>query len=98
MKYLIEPEALKDQLGTADLIIVDLCNPSLYQQQHVPGAIHLSGQHLIAGVPPVPGACPEISTLSAVMAYLGIDHSKKWFYTMMKAVVGLDEWHGRWIF
>jgi thiosulfate/3-mercaptopyruvate sulfurtransferase len=88
MNHLIEPEVLKDQLGTADLIIVDLCNPSLYQQQHVPGAIHLSGQHLIAGVPPVPGACPKISTLSAVMAYLGIDHSKK--------VVLYDDEGGGW--
>ena len=50
MNHLIEAEELKNQLGTPNLIIVDLCNPSLYQQQHVPGAIHLSGQHLIAGL------------------------------------------------
>jgi len=77
MNHLIEPQQLKDQLDSPKLIIVDLCNPSLYQQQHVPGALHLPGQHLIAGVAPVPGACPEISKLAAVMAYLGIDDSKK---------------------
>jgi thiosulfate/3-mercaptopyruvate sulfurtransferase len=77
MKHLIEPEVLNNQLDSPDLIIVDLCNPSLYQQQHVPGAVHLSGQHLIAGIPPIPGACPTLSSLSAVMAYLGIDDSKK---------------------
>jgi thiosulfate/3-mercaptopyruvate sulfurtransferase len=88
MNHLIEAEALKNQLGSPDLIIVDLCNPSLYQQQHVPGAVHLSGQHLIAGVPPAPGACPEISKLSAVMAYLGIDNSKK--------VVLYDDEGGGW--
>ena len=88
MNHLIEPHQLKDQLDSSDLIIVDLCNPSLYQQQHVPGAIHLSGQHLIAGVPPVPGACPEISKLAAVMAYLGIDGSKK--------VVVYDDEGGGW--
>ena len=88
MNHLIEAEELKNQLGAPNLIIVDLCNPSLYQQQHVPGAIHLSGQHLIAGIPPVPGACPEISTLSAVMAYLGIDDSKK--------VVVYDDEGGGW--
>lgn len=88
MNHLIEPEVLKDELGAPDLIIVDLCNPSLYQQQHVPGAVHLSGQHLIAGTPPVFGACPEISSLSAVVAYLGIDDSKK--------VVLYDDEGGGW--
>ena len=88
MNHLIEPEQLKDQLDSSDLIVVDLCNPSLYQQQHVPGAIHLSGQHLIAGIPPVPGACPEISKLAAVMAYLGIDGCKK--------VVIYDDEGGGW--
>ena len=77
MNHLIEPQQLKDQLDSPDIIIVDLCNPSLYQQQHVPGAVHHSGQHLIAGVAPVPGACPEISKLATVMAYLGIDDSQK---------------------
>ena len=88
MNHLIEPQHLKEQLDSPDLIIVDLCNPSLYQQQHVPGAVHLSGQHLIAGVAPVPGACPEISKLAAVMAYLGIDDSQK--------VVIYDDEGGGW--
>ena len=88
MDLLIEPQQLKDRLEEPDLIIVDLCNPSLYQQQHVPGAVHLSGQHLIAGTSPVPGACPEISRLSAVMAYLGIDESTK--------VVVYDDEGGGW--
>jgi len=88
MHHLIEPQQLNNQLETPNLIIVDLCNPSLYQQQHVPGAVHLSGQHLVAGVPPVPGACPEISKLAAVMAYLGIDNSKK--------VVVYDDEGGGW--
>ncbi len=104
MKHLIEAQQLKDQLDLSELIIVDLCNPSLYQRQHVPGAIHLSGQHLIAGVPPVPGACPEISKLAVVMAYLGIDNSKKvilyddegggWAGRMAWSMdlLGLDNW------
>ncbi len=88
MNHLIEPQQLKDQLDSPDLVIVDLGNPSLYQQQHLRGAVHLSGQHLISGVAPVPGACPEISTLCAVMAYLGIDNSKK--------VVLYDDEGGGW--
>lgn len=88
MNHLIEPQQLKDQLDSPDLVIVDLGNPSHYQQQHLRGAVHLSRQHLISGVAPVPGACPEISTLCAVMAYLGIDNSKK--------VVLYDDEGGGW--
>jgi len=77
MNHLIEPQQLKDQLDKPNLIIIDLCNPSLYQQQHVPGAIHLAGQNLIAGVPPTPGACPSIEQLTKVIGYLGIDPDKQ---------------------
>jgi len=88
MKHLIEPQQLNDQLGHSNLIIVDLCNASLYEQQHIPGAVHLAGQHLVAGTPPVPGACPELSQLAEVMAYLGIDDSKQ--------VVLVDDEGGGW--
>ena len=49
MNHLIEPEQLKQRLGEPNLIIIDLCNPALYQQQHIQGAVHLSGQQLVAG-------------------------------------------------
>ena len=88
MNHLIEPEQLKQRLGEENLIIIDLCNPALYQQQHIPGAIHLSGQQLIDGTAPVPGACPELSKLYEVMAYLGIDDSKQ--------VVLCDDEGGGW--
>ena len=52
MNHLIEPEQLKQRLGEENLIIIDLCNPALYQQQHIPGAIQLSGQQLVAGTAP----------------------------------------------
>ena len=77
MNHLIEPEVLKDQLGTADLIIVDLCNPSLYQQQHVPGAIHLSGQHLIAGVPSSTRCLPRNINTSGSHGLFGYRSFKK---------------------
>ena len=74
--HLIEPSELQTRLGDNDFIIVDLCNQALYQQKHVPGAIHLSGNHLVAGTPPVPGACPSLDQLQQVINYLGIDGSK----------------------
>lgn len=75
--HLIEPSELKTKLNDDNLIIVDLCNQALYQQKHVPGAIHLSGNHLVAGTPPLPGACPSLEQLQQVINYLGIDGSKQ---------------------
>ena len=88
MNRLIEPKQLQARLEDPDLIIVDLCNAALYQQQHVPGAVHLPGQHLLAGAPPVPGACPSIERLSEVLSYLGIEHCKQ--------VVVYDDEGGGW--
>ena len=75
--HLIEPRELEAKLGDSDLIIVDLCNQALYQQKHVPGAVHLLGNHLVAGTPPTPGACPTLEQLQQVINYLGIDGKKQ---------------------
>lgn len=85
---LIEPNELEAHLDKDNLIIVDLCNPSLYQHKHVPGAVHLSGSHLLAGVPPVPGACPSIEQLKSLINHLGIDASKQ--------IVVYDDEGGGW--
>jgi len=85
---LIEPSELETHLSDDNLIIVDLCNPALYQQKHVPGAVHLSGNNLLAGTPPVPGACPGIGQLKTVINHLGIDASKQ--------VVVYDDEGGGW--
>ena len=85
---LIEPHELEAHLNDDNLIIVDLCNPALYQQKHVPGAVHLSGNQLVAGTPPVPGACPSIAQLKTLINYLGIDASKQ--------VVVYDDEGGGW--
>ena len=75
--HLIEPADLEARLDDSNLIIVDLCNQALYQQKHVPGAVHLSGNHLVAGTAPVPGACPDLQQLQQVINYLGIDDDKQ---------------------
>ncbi|MDG1311949.1 MAG: rhodanese-like domain-containing protein [Porticoccaceae bacterium] len=85
---LIEPSELEAHLKDDNLVIVDLCNQSLYQQKHVPGAVHLSGNNLVAGTAPVPGACPSIEQLKAVTNHLGIDSSKQ--------VVVYDDEGGGW--
>ena len=81
---LLEPQDLQDLIadgadsdpGNDSLVIVDLCNQALYNQKHVPGAVHLPGNALVAGTPPVPGAHPGIEQLNKVVNYLGIDDAK----------------------
>ena len=86
--HLIEPNDLQERLGEDNLIIVDLCNQALYNQKHVPGAVHLPGNLLVAGRPPVPGACPSLEQLQKVIAYLGINTDKH--------VVVYDDEGGGW--
>jgi thiosulfate/3-mercaptopyruvate sulfurtransferase len=86
--HLIEPDDLQARLGEDNLIIVDLCNQALYNQKHVPGAVHLPGNFLVSGQPPVPGACPSLEQLQKVIAYLGIDSDKQ--------VVIYDDEGGGW--
>ena len=81
---LLEPQDLQALIanGTGSdsnndhLVIIDLCNQALYNHRHVPGAVHLPGNALVAGTPPVPGAHPGIEQLNKVVNYLGINDSK----------------------
>ena len=70
---LLEPSELEAILDRDNLLIVDLCNPALYQHRHVPGAVHLSGSLLMAGTAPTPGKLPALEQLSNIISYLGIN-------------------------
>ncbi len=74
---LLEPQDLQSLIADHHpLVIVDLCNQALYNQKHVQGAVHLPGNALVAGTPPVPGAHPGVEQLNKVVNHLGIDDSK----------------------
>jgi len=70
---LLEPSELEAILDRDNLLIVDLCNPALYQHRHVPSAVHLSGSLLMAGTAPTPGKLPALEQLSNIIGYLGIN-------------------------
>lgn len=105
MNHLLEPQQLQSQLEDDNLIIVDLSNIALYQQQHIPGAVHLSGSYLLAGTPPIPSKCPSLEQLSKIISHLGIDQSKQvvicddegggWAGRMAWTLdlLGFDNWH-----
>lgn len=61
-----------DNLLDKDVRIIDLSNPQNYAQGHVPGAIQVLPQELVAGTPPAPGKLPSIEQLERLFSRLGL--------------------------
>ncbi len=88
LPLILEPAALVPLLGEPDLLIIDLCQPSVFEQVHVPGAVHVNPAELVSGVPPATGKLPEPSKLAALFSRIGL-HGKK-------SVVAYDDEGGGW--
>lgn len=88
LPLLIEPQALAAMLGEPDLLIVDLSKEAVYQQAHVPGAVHLDFKALQRGEPPAPGLLPDLDQLSEVLSGIGL--------TPESRVVAYDDEGGGW--
>lgn len=54
------------------LIIVDLGKPAIYEQAHLPGALHLDYRRLQKGELPAPGLLPELEDIAQLLSALGI--------------------------
>jgi len=90
---LLEPEALVDMLDLPNILIVDLCNDTLYSKKHIPGAVHISSQELMSGSVPGPNKLPPKERLEAMVNSMGLTDDKH-------VVVYDDEgggWAGRFI-
>lgn len=74
--HLIEPKNLEAFIGRDDIVIIDLCNPMLYQQRHVPGAIYLNRSNLISNTPPATGKHPSFTEIKHLVEQLGISNNK----------------------
>lgn len=78
LPLLLEPSQLSQlsqeqaQAGAADLLIVDLGKESVYQQAHVPGAVHFNVKQLVSGQQPAPGKLAPVEQLSAALSALGL--------------------------
>jgi len=88
LPLIIEADELEPLLGNQELLIVDLCQASVYQQCHVPGAIHVSPGELVAGVPPATGKLPDESKLNALFSRIGFSENRH--------VIGYDDEGGGW--
>ena len=88
LPLVIEPKELEDHLQDSNLLIVDLCNPQLYAQVHVPGALNVAPQHLVAGTPPATGKLPSLKQLEDLFSLIG--------YTGKEHIVVYDDEGGGW--
>ncbi|APR69008.1 sulfurtransferase [Acinetobacter haemolyticus] len=69
---LIEPEQLVPYLGHELIRIVDLSRASVYEQLHIPHAIHLQPKYLVAQQEQANGVLPDIDGLQALIEKLNI--------------------------
>lgn len=72
LPLIIEPEQLEKKLNTDRLRIVDLCKHDIYQQNHIPGAVHLEYSKVTRREPPVMGLLPAMEDLNDILSSLGI--------------------------
>lgn len=73
LSLILNPEQLETVRADCRLLLVDLSKESLYQQAHLPGAVHLNYSRIVASCKPVHGLLPEISELTHLFSALGID-------------------------
>jgi thiosulfate/3-mercaptopyruvate sulfurtransferase len=93
LPIVVEPEALAPLLGDADILLIDICRDDVYQQNHLPGAVHISPAELIEGSQPAVGKLPPVERLNALFSRIG-------YRSDLHIVVYDDEgggWAGRFI-
>ena len=88
LPLLLEPQTLAERLGEPDLLIVDLGKAQVFQQAHIPGAVHLDFRALQKGTQPAPGLLPDAASLTALFSDLGL--------TPDTHVVACDDEGGGW--
>ena len=72
LPLLLDAAALRPHLGRQEVLIVDLSQPELHRQYHVPGAVHLDYKRIVANRPPVIGLLPDAEQLITLFSELGI--------------------------
>ncbi|MFW2162319.1 sulfurtransferase [Acinetobacter beijerinckii] len=85
---LIEPEQLVPYLGHELIRVVDLSRASVYEQLHIPHAIHLQPKYLVAQQEQANGVLPEIEGLKFLIEKLNI--------SPLHHVVVYDDEGGAW--
>jgi thiosulfate/3-mercaptopyruvate sulfurtransferase len=88
LPLLLEPEQLAAHLDDANLLIIDICKESVYQQAHIPHAVWLNSRLLVSGVLPAFGRLPSLKQLNSLFSAIGL--------TPEKHVIVYDDEGGGW--
>ena len=72
ISILIEPKALHSRLSDPDLRIVELCESSDFQDQRVPGSMHVDYSEIVDGTKPATGQVPLDERLKRLVNRLGL--------------------------
>jgi thiosulfate/3-mercaptopyruvate sulfurtransferase len=72
LNLIIEAEELAAELEHEELLVVDLSSLQNYLNGHIPGALHLPFQALMAGTAPAPGKLPSAEQLTRVFRAIGL--------------------------
>lgn len=74
LPLILEPEELEPLLGTEGLLVVDVCRAECYAEDHIPGAIHIDYNQIVAANPPAHGLLPETGYLEQLFSANGISN------------------------
>lgn len=72
LPILASPDDVARVLQDDAVLVVDLCNPEVYETGHVPGAVNLSYRELVRRAPPVLGLLPREDDLRETLSGIGL--------------------------
>ena len=85
---ILEPEQLAPLLEHEEIRVIDLSAPPNYFAGHIPGALGVPFQALMAGTPPAPGKLPSVERLTQLFRAIGL--------TPDTHIVACDDEGGGW--
>lgn len=88
LPLIIDCDTLQAHLHDPDLVLLDICRPDLYPRAHLPGALPVSPADTQSGIPPTPGALPDVKRLQALVSRIGLHANSQ--------VVVYDDEGGGW--
>ena len=88
LPLVIEPDELASFAGSQDMLVVDVRKLGAYREGHVPGAVNLIPETIVAKRPPVGGLVPETRVLAEGLGAIGLRRHTQ--------VVAYDEEGGGW--
>jgi len=71
---IIECDELAAQLDEKQLVIIDVCKKEIWQQAHIPGAVHIEYPQILRIEKPVMGLLPEAAEFEKLMRSLGVNN------------------------